>query len=249
MNELNAPAGAAPPGASKVIKPLLAVDGLCAAYGLSKVLFGIDLQVAPGCAVAILGRNGAGKSTLLKTIAGEMKASAGSVRFGGTEFRDTPPERRSSAGIGYVPQDNAVFGSMSVRENLQLGALGRPARSGIDEALQIFPKLAQRLNQAAATLSGGERKMLAIGRALLRQPELLMLDEPTEGVWLGVVEEIAERLQALAGRMAIIIVEQHIELALRVASHAYVIDRGRVALVGTSAEVRNDPRLLTYLAP
>jgi branched-chain amino acid transport system ATP-binding protein len=231
------------------IKPLLSIEGLCASYGQSKVLFGIDLQVPPGGAVAILGRNGAGKSTLLKTIAGELKASAGKVSLAGAELQNTAPELRARAGIGYVPQDNAIFGALSVRENLLLGAVRRPGKASIDEALQIFPKLAQRLNQTAATLSGGERKMLAIGRALLGQPELLMLDEPTEGVWLGVVEEIAERLQALAGRMAILIVEQHIDLALRVASRAYVLDRGQVAIQGSSAEVRDDPRLLTYLAP
>ena len=242
------PLHAAPP-ARATLAPLLMVSGLCASYGQSKVLFGIDLQVPPGGAVAILGRNGAGKSTLLKTIAGELKATAGTLQFGGAELQHAAPEQRSRAGIGYVPQDDAVFGSMSVRENLQLGAVRHSSKPDIDEALQIFPKLAQRLHQAAATLSGGERKMLAIGRALLGRPELLMLDEPTEGVWPGVVEEIADRLQALAGRMAILIVEQHIELALRVTSQAYVIDRGQVALHGPSAEVRNDPRLLTYLAP
>lgn len=231
------------------VQPLLATEGLCATYGLSKVLFGIDLAVPPGGAVAILGRNGAGKSTLLKTLAGEMQATSGTIRFAGAEIQGRRAEQRARAGIGYVPQDNAVFAPMSVRDNLRLGALGRRDGSGIDAALEIFPKLAQRLDHAAATLSGGERKMVAIGRALLGEPELLLLDEPTEGVWIGVVEEIADRLRALKGRMALVIVEQHIELALRVASHAYVIDRGRVAIQGTCDEVRHDPRLLTFLAP
>ncbi len=249
MNEPTPTRAASGTASRAAVAPLLAVDGLCASYGQSQVLFGLGLQVLPGAAVAILGRNGAGKSTLLKTIAGELAATAGTVRFAGAEVQRSAPELRSRMGIGFVPQDAAVFGAMSVRENLLLGAVRHAGKPDISEALDIFPKLAQRLPQAAATLSGGERKMLAIGRALLGRPELLMLDEPTEGVWLGVVEEIADRLQALAGRMAVLIVEQHIELALRVTSHAYVMDRGTVAMHGPSAEVRDDPRLLTYLAP
>jgi branched-chain amino acid transport system ATP-binding protein len=115
--------------------------------------------------------------------------------------------------------------------------------------LSIFPKLGQRLRQPAATLSGGERKMLAIGRALLSRPRLLLLDEPTEGVWIGVIEEIADRLRGLVNEMSIVLVEQHLALALSVADHAYVLDRGRVALEGASRSVRDDPRLLKYLAP
>ena len=148
-----------------------------------------------------------------------------------------------------MPQEHAVFGKLSVRENLEVGALAGGDRTAIDRALAIFPKLGQRLAQPAGTLSGGERKMLAIGRALLGNPKLLLLDEPTEGVWIGVIEEIAERLQALVRDIAVIIVEQHLDLALRVADYAYVLDRGRVALEGPAAEIRDDPRLLQYLAP
>jgi branched-chain amino acid transport system ATP-binding protein len=119
----------------------------------------------------------------------------------------------------------------------------------IDEVLTLFPKLGQRLDQRAGTLSGGERKMLAVGRALLTRPKLLLLDEPTEGVWVGVIEEIAARLAELATRIGLVIVEQHLELALGVAHYAYVLDRGRVALEGPSATIRSDPRLLRYLAP
>jgi branched-chain amino acid transport system ATP-binding protein len=130
-----------------------------------------------------------------------------------------------------------------------LGATHQPDRNGIDEVLDFFPKLAQRLSQTAATLSGGERKMLAISRALLGRPKMLMLDEPTEGVWIGVIEEIADRLAVLAQRMSVILVEQHVDLALRVARYAYVMDRGSVALEGAASQVRDDPRLLRYLAP
>ncbi|MFT4101392.1 MAG: ABC transporter ATP-binding protein [Burkholderiaceae bacterium] len=233
----------------KPAAPLLAIERLNAGYGHSQVLFDVSLQVPPGGAIAILGRNGAGKSTLLKTIAGELGSMSGAIRFAGADIRHAAPEIRSRAGIGYVPQEDAVFGSMSVRDNLALGAIRNLDKSGIDEVLSFFPKLAKRLGQPAATLSGGERKMLAIGRALLGRPEILMLDEPTEGVWQGVVEEIADRLQQLTRRMAIVIVEQHIELALRVSHRAYVMDRGHIAIEGTSDDVKNDPRLLTYLAP
>jgi len=229
--------------------PALEVENLSAGYGRSQVLFDLSLRAPPTGAVAVLGRNGAGKSTLLKALAGELRAWGGEIRFGGERRNEQPPERRARAGIGYVPQEDAVFGRLSVRENLLLGAASRPDRHGIPEVLDFFPKLAQRLDQQAATLSGGERKMLAIGRALLGRPKLLMLDEPTEGVWIGVIEEIATRLERLCQDMAVLLVEQHVELALRVARYAYVIDRGTVAMQGPAQEVRGDERLFRYLAP
>jgi branched-chain amino acid transport system ATP-binding protein len=228
---------------------LLEVRNLCAAYGRSQVLFNVDLAAPRRGAVAILGRNGAGKTTLLKTIMGELRATAGAISLDGRDALRLPTERRVRLGIGYVPQEHAVFGRLSVRENLEVGALATKDRSAIDRALTIFPKLGQRLQQPAGTLSGGERKMLAIGRALLADPKLLLLDEPTEGVWIGVIEEIAERLEILVRQIAVIIVEQHLDLALRVTDYAYMLDRGRVAVHGPSAAVRDDPRLLQYLAP
>ncbi len=227
----------------------LDVRNLAAAYGRSQVLFDISLTAPRRGGVAVLGRNGVGKTTLLKTIIGELGASGGSVQLDGNDALRLQTERRIRAGMGYVPQEHAVFGKLSVRENLEVGALAGGDRTAIDRALAIFPKLGQRLAQPAGTLSGGERKMLAIGRALLANPKLLLLDEPTEGVWIGVIEEIAERLQALVRDIAVIIVEQHLDLALRVADYAYVLDRGRVALEGPAAEIRDDPRLLQYLAP
>jgi branched-chain amino acid transport system ATP-binding protein len=228
---------------------LLEVSDLSAAYGRSQVLFGVSLKAPARGGVAVLGRNGAGKTTLLKTIVGELAATGGAVRLDAADILRLPTERRVRLGVGYVPQEHAVFGKLSVRENLEVGALAGAGRSAIDHAVSVFPKLGQRLAQPAGTLSGGERKMLAIGRALLARPRLLLLDEPTEGVWIGVIEEIAERLSALVRDIAVVIVEQHLDLALRVAGHAYVLDRGRVALDGPSAAIRDDPRLLQYLAP
>ena len=228
---------------------LLEVDGLCAGYGRSQALFSVSLRAPVRGAIAVLGRNGAGKSTLLKALFGELMPMAGAIRLDGAAVETEPAERRVRRGLGYVPQEHAIFAKLTVRENLLLGAAGRSDRAGMDYVLDFFPKLAQRLPQTAGTLSGGERKMLAIARALLGRPRLLMLDEPTEGVWVGVIEEIAERLKQLAQEMAVILVEQHIELALDVAQHAYVMDRGHIALQGTAASVKGDPQLMHHLAP
>lgn len=227
----------------------LKVDKLSSGYGRSRVLFDLSLTAGRKGAVAILGRNGVGKSTLLKTLAGEIQPMGGTIWIDGVEAQNEPTEKRVRRGLGYVPQEQAVFGKLSVRENLLLGAIGQKDKSGIDYVLDFFPKLAQRLGQTAGTLSGGERKMLAIGRALLGRPRLLMLDEPTEGVWIGVIGEIADRLRQLTKEMSVILVEQHIELALDVANYAYVMDRGQVALEGSAAAVKTDPQLLKYLSP
>lgn len=228
---------------------LLDVDRLAAGYGRSQVLFGVSLKVPSRGAVAVLGRNGAGKSTLLKALFGELPPMSGSIRLDGAPIEREAAEVRVRRGVGYVPQEHAVFAKLTVRENLLLGCVRQPDRSGLDYVLDFFPKLAQRLPQTAGTLSGGERKMLAIGRAVLGRPKLLMLDEPTEGVWVGVIEEIAERLKQLSREMAVILVEQHIELALEVAGYAYVMDRGHVALEGPTAAVRQDSKLMHHLAP
>jgi len=228
---------------------ILNVRKLSAGYGRSRVLFDLDMQAGSPGMVAILGRNGAGKTTLLKTLAGEIRPMAGVIEFDGRDASLEPTESRALRGLGYVPQEQAIFGKLSVRENLLLGAISQRGASRIDYVLDFFPKLAGRLNQTAATLSGGERKMLAISRALLGNPKLLMLDEPTEGVWVGVIEEIADRLVQLSKQLSLMLVEQHVELALRLADYVYVMDRGSIALQGTAAQVRDDPKLLRYLAP
>ena len=228
---------------------ILSVKDLASGYGRSQVLFGVDLLVPRNGAIAVLGRNGAGKSTLLKTLIGEIAPMSGEISFDGVATAQEDTEKRVRRGMGYVPQEHAVFTTLTVQENLTLGAVSQTDKGGVEMVLDFFPKLAARLDQQAGTLSGGERKMLAVSRALLGRPKLLMLDEPTEGVWIGVIEEIADRLVKLANDMSIIIVEQHLELALRVADTAYVMDRGQIVLAGPSDQVRDDPRLLQYLAP
>jgi branched-chain amino acid transport system ATP-binding protein len=227
----------------------LDIRNLDAGYGRSQVLFDVTMNVPWRGGVAILGRNGAGKTTLMKAIIGELPLLAGSVSLDGRDVGRLPTEQRIRMGFGYVPQEHAVFGRLSVRDNLKVGALTNRDSGAVNRILEIFPKLGQRMDQVAGTLSGGERKMLAIGRALLSEPRVLLLDEPTEGVWIGVIEEITERLILLAQEIAVVIVEQHLDLALRVASRAYVLDRGRVALAGPALDVRNDPKLLQFLAP
>jgi branched-chain amino acid transport system ATP-binding protein len=227
----------------------LDIRNLDAGYGRSQVLFDVTMNVPWRGGVAILGRNGAGKTTLMKAIIGELPLLAGSVSLDGRAVGRLPTEQRIRMGFGYVPQEHAVFGRLSVRDNLKVGALTNRDSGAVNRILEIFPKLGQRMDQVAGTLSGGERKMLAIGRALLSEPRVLLLDEPTEGVWIGVIEEITERLILLAQEIAVVIVEQHLDLALRVASRAYVLDRGRVALAGPAQDVRNDPKLLQFLAP
>ncbi|MBR1282726.1 ABC transporter ATP-binding protein [Bradyrhizobium sp. AUGA SZCCT0177] len=227
----------------------LNIQSVNAGYGRSQVLFGVSMAVPWRGGVAILGRNGAGKTTLMKAIVGELPLLGGAVSLDGRSVGALPTEQRIRLGVGYVPQEHSVFGRLSVRDNLAVGALTNRDSQAVNRVLEIFPKLGQRMDQVAGTLSGGERKMLAIGRALLSNPRVLLLDEPTEGVWIGVIEEITERLILLAKDIAIVIVEQHLDLALRVADRAFVLDRGRVALSGSAQEVRDDPRLLQYLAP
>jgi branched-chain amino acid transport system ATP-binding protein len=227
----------------------LDISNLDAGYGRSQVLFDVSLSVPWRGGIAILGRNGAGKTTLMKAIVGELPLLGGAVSLDKRDVGQLPTEQRIRLGLGYVPQEHSVFGRLSVRDNLAVGALTNRDSGAVNRVLEIFPKLGQRMDQVAGTLSGGERKMLAIGRAMLSNPRVLLLDEPTEGVWIGVIEEITERLIQLAGEIAIVIVEQHLDLALRVASRAFVLDRGRVALAGSAQEVRDDPRLLQYLAP
>ena len=237
--------------ASVVDAPLLRVDGLCGGYGQSQVLFDISFEVPVRGAVSIVGLNGAGKTTLLRHLIGELPRTAGTVVLDGDVISPTTlPSVLTRRGIAYVPQESPVFSGLSVRDNLTIGLLSTPRRRrpSIDPALDVFPTLAARLDQVAGTMSGGERKMLAIGRALLTGPRLLIMDEPTEGVWAGVVHEIGERLETLTTQMALLMVEQNIGLVLRVSDRVIVVERGRVARVATRGEVTEDV-LVPFLTP
>jgi branched-chain amino acid transport system ATP-binding protein len=234
-----------------VSDPILQVDGLSGGYGASQVLFGVSFAVPETGALAVLGRNGAGKTTLLRTLLGYLPPTSGSVRFRDEEVTGVAPANLIRRRVGYMPQDQVVFPTLTVQENLELGLQPLPKRDrdGVAGAYELFPKLAARKRQQAGTMSGGERRMLGMARALLGRPRLLVLDEPTEGVWHGVVEEILEALRHYAADAAVLIVEQHIELALELAEHAIVLQRGEVVLRGSRDELRANDRLTTYLAP
>ena len=230
---------------------ILELSNIDAGYGLSQVLFDVSLSCPKKGATAVLGRNGAGKSTLLKTIADEITPSKGKIYFDGSNTSGETTDKRVKRGMAYVPQEDAVFLKLSVQENLILGASSNSnfKKADLDMVLDFFPKLSQRLSQQAGTLSGGERKMLAMSRALIGKPKFIMLDEPTEGVWVGVIEEISDRLKDLSKEISVVLVEQHVELALEVCDYAYVLDRGKIALEGTSNDIEKNPNLIKHLAP
>tara|TARA_B100000287_G_C20558144_1_gene751323 strand:+ start:457 stop:1167 length:711 start_codon:yes stop_codon:yes gene_type:complete len=230
---------------------ILKLENVDSGYGLSQVLFDVSLNCPRKGATAILGRNGAGKSTLLKTVANEITPSKGKIYFDGSNTSGETTDKRVKRGMAYVPQEDAVFLKLSVQENLILGASSNSnfKKADLDMVLDFFPKLSQRLSQQAGTLSGGERKMLAMSRALIGKPKFIMLDEPTEGVWVGVIEEISDRLKELSKEISVVLVEQHVELALEVCDYAYVLDRGKIALEGTSNDIEKNPNLIKHLAP
>jgi branched-chain amino acid transport system ATP-binding protein len=229
---------------------LLSIKGLNAAYDSSPVLSNITLDVAEGAFTAVIGANTAGKSTLLRTISGLVPRVSGSVVFGGQELLNMPAHQIPALGIAHVPEGRHVFFDMTVEENLQLGAYtnrsqGREkleARS--EEVYALFPRLRERRRQRAGTLSGGEQQMVALGRALMLKPRLLLLDEPSHGLAPKVVEELHQALVDIhKSGLTILLVEQNTRLALSVAEHAYVLQSGEMVLSGPSKELLNDPRV------
>jgi branched-chain amino acid transport system ATP-binding protein len=229
---------------------VLAVEDLVAGYGRVEALHGVSLAVAEGEAVTTIGANGAGKTTLLKTIAGLIRPRSGRILLDGTDVTGWSAERRARNGIALVPEGRQVFPEHTTRDNLLLGAYGRRRRGGVDEDLakieQLFPILQERRGQLAGTLSGGQQQMLAIGRALMSRPKVLLLDEPSLGLAPLAVTEVVDRLVELAGSgSTLVLVEQNAAAAFRVAARGYVLDRGDVVVEGPITELRNDPRVHT----
>ncbi len=234
--------------------PLLAIDGLHAGYGRAEVLHGLQLQAAAGSVATVIGPNGAGKSTLLNTLMGILPAR-GRVLFDGQDIVHLGLEERVMLGVALVPERRELFGTMPVEDNLVLGAwpqlrLGnRRWRDRLADVYAIFPRLQERRMQLAGTLSGGERQMLAVGRALMSRPRLLMLDEPSLGLAPLVVRDIFRTIVDLRGiGVTILLVEQNARAALEVADHGYVLEMGEIALQGSARELAGDARVIdTYL--
>lgn len=227
--------------------PLLEVRGLRAGYGAIEILRGVDLAVSAGEIVALLGSNGAGKSTLNNNVSGIFRPFGGTIRFDGRDIAGEASRRIVESGLIQVPEGRRVFPNLSVRDNLELGSYrrGRAARQkNLDHVVAIFPRLRERWTQAAGTLSGGEQQMLAIARALMSRPRLLLLDEPSLGLAPLVVKEIFGVIRTLKSRgVTILLVEQMATQALAVAERAYVLETGTITLQGTGAELRRDPKV------
>ncbi|MCQ4160371.1 ABC transporter ATP-binding protein [Roseomonas sp. GC11] len=227
---------------------MLEVEGLTTAYGGLIAISDISIAVAPGEIVAVAGANGAGKSTLLKSIAGMERPRAGHVRFDGQGIESLPAHEITARGLAYVPENKRLFPRLSVADNLRLGSYLHRHRADreapLEQVFALFPRLRERLAQRAGTLSGGEQQMLAISRALMTRPRLLMLDEPSQGIMPKLVDEIFQAVTTIrATGVTVLIVEQRLAESLEIADRAYVLQTGRVSLAGTAAEVRDNPEV------
>jgi branched-chain amino acid transport system ATP-binding protein len=225
---------------------MLHVSDIHAYYGQSHVLQGVSLDVGEGEVVSLLGRNGSGKTTTLLTIMGYLSPAPGSITYDGFEIGGLPPYRISRMGLGYVPQERGIFSSLTVLENLTVAARrGRGGEWTLERVLGLFPRLRERAQNRGSQLSGGEQQMLSIGRALLLNPSLLILDEPSEGLAPLIVQEIIAILHEVrAGGLSILIVEQNIRAAFAVADRHYILSKGRVCFSGTTDALRSDEAML-----
>jgi len=229
---------------------LLDVKNISVAYGSIRALWDISLNVREKEIVSMIGANGAGKTTTLKTIAGLLKPLSGEIIFNGVKIHDEPPNKRVEMGISYVPEGRRIFSSLSVIENLRMGAYTKRAREKFYDTLewvyQLFPKLRERSDQIAGSLSGGEQQMLAIARALMSRPKLLMLDEPSLGLAPTVIRSLIKAIENLNKEgVTILLVEQNVYYALKVSHRAYIIEKGKVVLSGPSQELSDNPIIKT----
>jgi branched-chain amino acid transport system ATP-binding protein len=226
---------------------LLHLSQLSSGYGNARVLEDIELSLAEGESLAVLGRNGVGKSTLLLTLMGLTRQQGGVITFNGRSLNRVPTYRRARLGLGWVPQERLVFPSITVEQNLI--AVARPGPWTLTRVWQLFPRLRERAANGANQLSGGEQQMLAIGRALVTNPRLLLLDEPMEGLAPIIVQELGRAIEGFMaeGNMAVVLVEQHAKVALRLTQNAVVLDRGRIVHRARSEQLRADDALLKRL--
>jgi branched-chain amino acid transport system ATP-binding protein len=226
---------------------MLEVRGLVSGYGATEVLRGIDLDVAPGEIVAVLGANGVGKTTLNRTLSGLIPSRAGSIRFLGEAISGRKPAEIVSAGLIHVPEGRRIFPNMSVRDNLVLGSYRRgkaDRETNLERIFALFPRLRERMSQSAGTLSGGEQQMLAIGRGLMGNPRLIILDEPSLGLSPLLVEEMFGLIARIAAEgLAVMLVEQNVVQSLELAGRAYVMENGRIVVAGSAAEIAANPAL------
>jgi branched-chain amino acid transport system ATP-binding protein len=225
-----------------MMKPVLEVEDLSAGYGPGLVLQGIDLSIEPGRVLAVLGRNGVGKTTLVHTLMGIIRSRTGSIRVDGRELAGTPPHVRARAGVALVPQGRRIFARLTVEENLAIGERPGTGEWDRDRVFALLPRLGDRRSHRGDQLSGGEQQMLAIGRALLADPKLLLLDEPSQGLAPLVVQQITKVLGELrSGGLSALLVEQHLHTAFELADAVHIISRGRIAYRASVDEFRRDP--------
>lgn len=221
---------------------MLRIDGVNACYGESHILRDVTLDVPDRSVVCLMGRNGAGKTTLLKTVMGLLPATGGTIRIGDRDITRARPEDRARLGIGYVPQGREVFAQLTVEENLLLGLSAGTFKNGglPEEAFQLFPVLKNMLKRRGGDLSGGQQQQLAIARALIAHPKLLLLDEPTEGIQPSIIDEIEDAIIRIKGQVSILLVEQYLEFAWRLADDYYIMEKGAIIASGTTEELSKE---------